>query len=61
MHCPLKEVTVHMPALKNAIASTNIAYKQYARTQATELKGREDVWKDERKNVEDIAKLLHFD
>jgi hypothetical protein len=61
MQCPLQEVAKHVPILKDAVASTNIAYDQYVLKQATELKGREDVWKDERKAVDDVAKSLHFD
>jgi hypothetical protein len=61
MHCPLQEVAKHVPILKNAVAATNIAYDQYVGKQSAELKGREDVWKDERKTVEDVAKSLHFD
>ncbi|HUI30608.1 MAG TPA: hypothetical protein VLX91_10355 [Candidatus Acidoferrales bacterium] len=61
MHCPLQEVAMHMSVLKKAVAATNIAYEQYVRKQAAELKDREDVWKNERKTVEDVAKSLHFD
>jgi hypothetical protein len=61
MHCPLQKIEVHLPALKKAVAATNEAYKQYAREQATEQERREDVWKDERKSVEAVAKLLHFE
>jgi len=61
VHCPLEEVARHLPNLKQAVASTNIAYDQYSRERAAELKDRENVWKDERKTVEDIAKTLHFD
>jgi len=61
MHCPLQKVTVHFPVLKKVVAATNEAYKQYAKEQATEQERREDVWKDERKTVEDVAKSLHFE
>jgi len=61
MHCSLQEVARHVPVLKKAIESTNRAYRQYVLNQATEEKGREDVWKDERKNVDDVAKSLNFD
>lgn len=60
MHCPLQEVARHLPDLKKAVAATNTAFREYARRQAVELKDREDVWKDERKAVEEVAKLLNF-
>jgi hypothetical protein len=62
MHCPLQEVaTTHLPALKKAVTATNVAYKQYAREQVTEEERRADVWKEERKAVEDMAKSLRFE
>lgn len=62
MHCPLQEVaTTHLPALKKAVEATNVAYKQYAREQATEEERKADVWKEERKTVEDMAKTLRFE
>jgi hypothetical protein len=61
IHCPLQEIaTKHLPALKKAVEATNGAFKQYAREQATEEERKADVWKDERKAVEDMAKTLHF-
>ena len=54
MHCPLQEIpTRHLPALKKAVEATNSAYKQYAREQVTEEEHKVDVWKEERKTVED--------
>jgi len=62
MHCPLQEVAAtHLPALKKAVTATNVAYKQYAREEAAEEKRRANVWKDERKTVEEMAKSLRFD
>jgi hypothetical protein len=62
MHCPLQEVpTIHLPALKKAVASTNVAYRQFAQEQVTEEERKADVWKQERKTVEDMARLLEFD
>ena len=61
MHCPINEVASQLPVLKKAVAAANIAYRSYVLRQASDLKAREDVWKDERKNVEDIAKSLQFD
>ena len=61
MQCPLGEVAGHLPVLKQAVAAANTAYEKYKREQASEQKEREDVWKDERKSVEDLAKSMHFD
>jgi hypothetical protein len=62
MHCPLKEVAgTHLPALKKAVQATNVAYKQFAREQAAEEQRRADVWKEERKAVEEMAKSLQFE
>jgi hypothetical protein len=61
VHCPLEEVAaIHLPVLKKAVAATNTAYKRYVQEHATEQKHRNDVWKQERKAVEDMAELLHF-
>lgn len=62
LHCPLDEVAAtHLPALKKAVTATNLAYKQYVREEAAEEKRRADVWKDERKTVEEMAKSLRFE
>ena len=61
LQCPLGEVAGHLPVLKQAVAAANTAYEKYKREQASEQKEREDVWKNERKSVEDLAKSLHFD
>ena len=62
MCCPLQEIPVkHLPVLKNAVAGTNKKYKQYAQEQATEQEHRDDLWKQERKAVEDMAETLHFE
>ncbi|MDL1891507.1 hypothetical protein FBQ87_01255 [Sphingobacteriales bacterium CHB3] len=62
MHCPLQEVaSIHLPALKKAVGATNIAYKQHAREQATEDMRKANVWGDERKTVEDMARSLDFE
>jgi hypothetical protein len=62
MHCPLQEIaTTHLPALKKAIEATNVGYREYAREQFVEEEHRADVWKQERKAVEDMAKSLRFD
>lgn len=61
IHCPLQEIAAHLPVLKKAIVATNKAYEQCVREQATEQKHREDVWKQERKAVDDLAETLKFD
>lgn len=62
LHCPLQEIaTTHLPALKKGVEATNVAYKQYARDQVTEEERKADVWKEERKTVEDMAKTLRFE
>ena len=61
IHCPLQEIANHLPVLKNAVSATNTAYKQYVQEQATEQGHREDVWKQERKAVDDIAESLDFE
>jgi hypothetical protein len=62
MHCPLQEIaTTHLPALTKAVEATNVAYKQFAREQVTEEKRQPDVWKQERRDVEAMAKSLRFE
>ena len=61
MHCPLQKIASHLPVLKKVVAATNEAYKRYAQEQATERERQEDVWKDERQTVEDVAKSLQFE
>ena len=61
MHCPLQEIaTTHLPALTKAVETTNVAYKQFAREQVTEEKRQPDVWEQERRDVEAMAKSLRF-
>jgi len=62
VHGQLSEVaTIHFPALKKAVATTNEAYIRYAKKEATALEQRVDAWKQERKEVEDMAASLGFD
>jgi hypothetical protein len=60
LHCPLQEVSQNLPLLTKAVAATNVAHEQYIRTQVTAQQKREEVWTDERKTVDDVAKSLHF-
>ena len=60
--CPLKEVdATYLPVLKKAVAATNVSYKLHLQREATAQASREDVWKDERKSVEEMAAALHFE
>jgi hypothetical protein len=62
LHCLLQDIaTTHLPALKKAVEATNVAYRQYTRDQVTEEARKADVWKQERKTVEDMAKTLKFE
>ncbi len=62
VHCELEEVpATQLPALKQALATTNKAYKEYAQKEATALENREDAWKLERDKVEAMASTLRFD
>jgi hypothetical protein len=62
MHCPLQEVaSTHLPALKKALEATDVAYQQYARERVKEEERKVEVWTQERKTVEDMAKTLKFD
>ena len=62
LHCPLQEIALtQLPALKKTVEATNAAFLQYSRDQASDEQRRADVWTDERKVVEDVAKSLRFD
>ena len=62
IHCPLSEIaTVHLPLLKKAVAAANATYRQFEQEQSAEQARRDDVWTQERKIVEDVAKSLRFD
>jgi hypothetical protein len=62
VECHLQEVAATiLPALKQAVAAANTSYKGYVEREEREQTRREDVWKDERKSVEDMARSLNFD
>jgi hypothetical protein len=62
MHSPLQDIAItHLPALKKAVEGANVAYEQHAREQVIEDERKVDIWKEERKTVDDIAKSLRFD
>jgi hypothetical protein len=61
VHCQLQEVLVtQLPALKKAVATTNEEFKRYVQKEAAALKQREDVWTQERKDVDAMASSLRF-
>ncbi|MBI1804806.1 MAG: hypothetical protein HY033_13370 [Ignavibacteriae bacterium] len=61
IHCTLQEVATQLQVLKKAIAATNKTYEHDVQEQAAEQERRDDVWKLERKAVDDMAKSLRFD
>jgi hypothetical protein len=61
LHCPLREVAVlHLPVLKEAVASANTEYDHYLQQQEAEHTRRENLWKEERKSVYEMAQTLRF-
>ena len=61
IHSPLQEVaTLHLPALKLAVAAANKEYDHYVQQQEVEHSRRETIWKEERKDVSKMAETLHF-
>jgi hypothetical protein len=62
VNSPLNDVAVpYLPALKQAVAATNVAYMHHVQEEGTAQKRRENVWKDERKTVDEMAASLHFE
>ena len=62
LHCPLHDVAAtKLQALKKAVAATNEAYQRFAQEQASALEIREDVWKQERMDVDALATSLRFE
>lgn len=62
VRCPLQEIAaVQLPALKKAVAATNTSHRQYQDEQTREQDHRNDVWKVERKAVDDLADSLQFE
>jgi hypothetical protein len=60
LHCLLKDVVIYLPILKKTFISTNNKYRAYVQKQSTDLELREEVWKQERINLEELTKLLDF-
>ncbi len=62
VHCPLDDVAAtQLPALEKVVAATNEAYRQYAQKEEAALERREDVWTQERKDVDAMEARLRFD
>jgi len=61
MHCPLKEIVIHLPFLKDLVDATNKKYRQYIKEQATDWGHRDGIWEQSRKDIEAVVKSLHFD
>jgi len=62
LHCQLHEVaTTALPVLKRIVAATNEAFQRSVQTEATALEHRQEVWKQERKDVEAMSKSLQFE
>jgi hypothetical protein len=53
------DTTVH--DMKRAISAANAAYSLYAWSNQQSRERREDVWKDERQDVERLARSLRFE
>jgi hypothetical protein len=61
MHCPLREIAAHLPLLKRAVSAANKIYGEHLQQEAAEQEREEDVWKQERKAVDDVAGSLDFE
>ncbi|MDD8017571.1 MAG: hypothetical protein PHP42_04300 [Bacteroidota bacterium] len=62
IHCPLTEVeTMYLPALKKAVTAANTNYEHYELLQTQVHTQKENVWKEERKIVDEMEKTLTFE
>jgi hypothetical protein len=62
LHCEIREVPARLfPALQQAVATTNAAFGQFEVKEASAQEQREDVWKQERKDVEAMAASLRIE
>jgi hypothetical protein len=60
--CPLKDVgSRYLPELKKAVAATNISHAKGVQEEEKAQQSRENVWKDERTSVDEMAASLHFE
>jgi hypothetical protein len=61
IHCSLQEIAdVYLPALKKAVEATNSSYSKYSIDAAMKRQHQDDVWTQERKTIDDVAKSLKF-
>jgi hypothetical protein len=61
LHGPLREMTpAELAMMEKAVATANASYHRYAQDELTEMTRREQEWKDERTDVENVASTLHF-
>jgi len=62
VHGEIREVApTLLPALKQAAAKTNAAYREHVANEALALERRENVWRDERKDIDALAASLKYD
>lgn len=62
VECSLGEVAeILLPALKQAVATTNTSHRNYVRQEEREQSRKERAWEDERKLVEEMARSLDFE
>lgn len=62
LHCQLDAVpTLLLPLLKKAVAASNAAYAQNVIKVAADHERLQDIWKQDRKSVENMATSLRFD
>ena len=62
LHCQLDAVpTLLLPTLKKAIAAANEAYAQNVVKVAADHERRQDIWKQDRNDVDKMVALLRFD
>jgi hypothetical protein len=60
IHCPLLKIVFYLPVMKKAVAATNEAYRRYLQELKSEQDNQGEAWKEERKTLEDIVRLLNF-
>ena len=60
--CRLSDVpTLYLPVLKKAVAAANGSYRRHMQEEAAARTSRENVWRDERGSVEEMAASLNFE
>jgi hypothetical protein len=61
IHCRLDEVKSVLPALKKAVDTTNTAFRLRSRSEEIAVERRQNIWKEERRDVDAMAGTLQFD